>query len=82
MEPVFAFKPFRDFFASWMPPVISDKDQVIAQYDGAIAYMDSSIRTILNLLETRGVLDDAIVVLNSDHGETARSPTAGNGCPI
>ena len=70
MEPVFAFKPFRDFFASWMPPGITDKDYVVAQYDGAIAYMDSCIPTILNLLETRGVLDDTIVVLNSDHGET------------
>ena len=70
MEPVFAFKPFRDFFASWMPPGITDKDYVIAQYDGAIAYMDSCIQTILNLLETRGVLDDMIVVLISDHGET------------
>ncbi len=70
MEPVMAFKPFRDFFASWMPPGITDKDYVIAQYDGAIAYMDVAIQTILTLLETLGVLDNTIVVLNSDHGET------------
>ena len=70
MEPVMAFKPFRDFFASWMPPGITDKDYVIAQYDGAIAYMDAAIQTILTHLETRGVLDNTIVVLNSDHGET------------
>jgi hypothetical protein len=37
MEPVMNFKPFRDFFASWMPPGISDKEYVIAQYDGAVA---------------------------------------------
>ena len=41
-----AFKPFRDFFASWMPPGITDKDYVIAQYDGAIAYMDACIQCI------------------------------------
>ena len=35
MEPVMSFKPFRDYFASWMPPGITDKDYVIAQYDGA-----------------------------------------------
>ncbi len=70
MEPVFAFKPFRDYFAGWMPPGITDKDWVTAQYDGAIAYMDSCIQTIFTCLETRGVLDDTIVVLNSDHGET------------
>ena len=70
MEPVFAFKPFRDFLASGMPPGITDKDYVIAQYDGAIAYMDSCIQAILNHLEDRGVLDDMIVVLTADHGET------------
>ena len=70
MEPVMAFKPFCDYFASWMPPGITDKDYVIAQYDGAIAYMDACIQTLFNALETRGVLDDTIVVINGDHGET------------
>ena len=70
MEPVMAFKPFCDYFASWMPPGITDKDYVIAQYDGAIAYMDACIQTLFNALETRGVLDETIVVLNGDHGET------------
>jgi len=70
MDPVMAFKPFRDFFASWMPPGIHDKDYVIAQYDGAIAYMDACIQTILTVLESRGILDKTIVVINSDHGET------------
>ena len=70
MEPVFAFKPFKDYFASWMPPGITDKEWVNSQYDGAIAYMDSCIQTILTFLETRGALEDTIIVLNSDHGET------------
>ena len=70
MQPVMAFKPFRDFFASWMPPGITDKDYVIAQYDGAVAYMDACIQTIFTALERRGILDDTIVVFNSDHGET------------
>ena len=70
MEPVMAFKPFRDFFATWMPPGITDKDYVIAQYDGAIAYMDASIGAILTALVSRGILDNTIVVINSDHGET------------
>ena len=70
MEPVMAFKPFRDFFASWMPPGISDKEYVIAQYDGAIAYMDACMQTIFEALQARGILDETIVVLNADHGET------------
>ena len=70
MEPVMTFKPFCDYFASWMPPGITDKDYVIAQYDGAIAYMDACIQTLFNALETRGVLDETIVIINGDHGET------------
>ena len=70
MEPVMAFKPFCDYFSSWMPEGISDKDYVIAQYDGAIAYMDACIQRLFNALETRGVLDETIVVINGDHGET------------
>jgi arylsulfatase A-like enzyme len=65
-----AFKPFCDFFASWMPPGISDKDYVIAQYDGAIAYMDACIQTIFTALKTHGILDETVVVINADHGET------------
>ena len=69
MKPVMAFKPFRDYFSMWMPPGITDKDYVNAQYDG-IAYMDASLQTIFKLLQARQVLDDTIVVINADHGET------------
>jgi len=70
MDPVMSFKPFRDFFASWMPPGISDKDYVIAQYDGAIAYMDACIQNLFTALEARDLLEDTIVIINGDHGET------------
>jgi arylsulfatase A-like enzyme len=70
MEPVMKFKPFRDFFATWMPPGITDKDYVIAQYDGAVAYMDACIQTIFNTLDTKGIMDETIIVVNGDHGET------------
>jgi arylsulfatase A-like enzyme len=70
MEPVMAFKPFRDFFASWMPPGVTDKEYIIAQYDGAVAYMDAAIRSIFTALEARGLAEDTIVVINGDHGET------------
>ena len=70
MKPVMEFKPFCDYFMSWMPPGITDKDYVIAQYDGAVAYMDACINQIFTRLEILGILDDTIVVINSDHGET------------
>lgn len=70
MEPVMSFKPFCDFFASWMPPGITDKDYIIAQYDGEAAYMDACMQTIFTALEAHGIVDETIVVVNSDHGET------------
>lgn len=70
MEPVMNFKPFRDFFASWMPPGITDKDYVIAQYDGAVAYMDACIQTLFHAMASHDILDETIVVINGDHGET------------
>jgi arylsulfatase A-like enzyme len=70
MEPVFAFKPFCDYFATWMPPGVTDKEYIIAQYDGAVAYMDACIKSIFTALEGLGILDETIVVINADHGET------------
>jgi arylsulfatase A-like enzyme len=70
MDPVRAFKPFWDYFESWMPKGISDKDFVIAQYDGAVAYMDGCIQRLFTELESLGIMDETIVVVNSDHGET------------
>ncbi len=70
MDPVRAFAPHADYFASWIPPDVTDKDYVIAQYDGALAYMDACIQSIFALLEEEGVLDQTLVVLNGDHGET------------
>ena len=70
MKPVMSFKPFCDYFAEWMPPGITDIDYVVAQYDGAVAYMDACIQRILTRVEELGLAENTLVVLNGDHGET------------
>ena len=70
MKPVMEFRPFRDYFASWLPPGITDKDYVLAQYDGEVAYMDACIQTLFCAMQSREMLNDTIVVITSDHGET------------
>ena len=70
LEPVMNFKPFRDYFATWFPPGCTDRHYIDAQYDGALAYMDGCIARIFTQLEALGILDDTIVVINGDHGET------------
>lgn len=38
-------------------------------YDSAIAYVDAQVGALLRELEQRGVLDNTLVILASDHGE-------------
>ncbi len=70
LDPVFNFKPFRDYFASWFPPGVTDKDYIIAQYDGALAYMDSCIANIFSTMEALELEENTLLVIDSDHGET------------
>ena len=70
MEPVMSFRPFCDFFADWMPPGITDSEYVVAQYDGAIAYMDAAIQQLLTRVDELSLSRDTLIVLNGDHGET------------
>jgi len=70
LRPVYDFAPFADYFRSWFPPGCTDKEYIIAQYDGAIAYMDACISNIFTTLETLGIKDDTVIVITSDHGET------------
>ncbi len=50
----------------WSPTQIQG---AIDAYDGAIAYLDAEITTLLDSLAGRGVLDNTIVIITSDHGE-------------
>jgi arylsulfatase A-like enzyme len=70
LVPVLTFKPFCDYFASWFPPNCTDKDYIIAQYDGAIAYMDACIENLFTAIRDMGLEEDTLVVIDSDHGET------------
>ena len=70
LDPVYNFKPFCDYFATWFPEGCTDKDFINAQYDGAVAYMDTCIKIILQKVEDLGLTNDTLVVFTSDHGET------------
>lgn len=70
LDPVMTFKPFCDYFASWFPPHCKDKDYIIAQYDGAVAYMDSCIANIFETVQSLGIEEETLIIIDSDHGET------------
>ncbi len=43
--------------------------QVSDQYDTGIAHLDAGVGALLDALEARGLLEDALVIVTSDHGE-------------
>ncbi len=70
LKELYDFKPFRDYFINWFPPGLKDKAYEVAQYDGAVAYMDSCIQCILSVVKDLGLEDNTLIVLTADHGET------------
>jgi arylsulfatase A-like enzyme len=70
MKSVMKFKPFCDYFADWMPKGITDAAYEVAQYDGAIAYLDSCVQRIFTAIDALGIAGETIVVFTADHGET------------
>lgn len=46
-----------------------DLDHIVALYRGEIAWTDDAVGRVLDLLDEAGRLDDAIVVVTSDHGD-------------
>ena len=70
LDALWKFGPFCDYFASWFPPGVKDKDYIIAQYDGAVAYMDACIANIFATTAALGIEDETLVVIDADHGET------------
>lgn len=68
MEPVFAFKPFAEYFRGWMGQV-TDIEYAIAQYDHEIAYLDACLAAFFTKMDELGLTDETLLVINSDHGE-------------
>ncbi len=50
-----------------MPP--HERDHLISQYDGAIAYMDWTLGRLVDQLKQRGLYDNTLLIVTSDHGE-------------
>jgi arylsulfatase A-like enzyme len=47
----------------------AERNAMISQYDGGIAYLDAQIGAVIQHLKTRGLYENTIVVVASDHGE-------------
>jgi len=66
-----AFTGVDFFWNSQVNPGMDPRDlqHLVALYDGEIAWTDTFVGKIRELLETRGLLDDTVVAVTSDHGD-------------
>lgn len=66
-----AEKYFEAMYRAYGPPPVPLEELVISMdaYDGAITYLDAQVDSLLNHLGARGLLDNTIIVVTSDHGE-------------
>ncbi len=68
MDPVWQSPWFARYFQEWLPGV-TDIEFVKAQYDAEVAYADACVGRVLHAMERRGLLDDTLLIIGSDHGE-------------
>lgn len=61
---------YRTFISSHLPIGCVDINEVLARYDGAIAFVDHEIGRIIKALEDLEISDRTFIVLTSDHGES------------
>ncbi|MEA2563509.1 MAG: hypothetical protein QOH06_5013 [Acidobacteriota bacterium] len=81
-------RPLSEFEYKSQPPDVKsprrfrDLDSYVEQYDGEIRYTDDHLARFLETLSKEGFLDDTVIFLTADHGESFlehRSWTHGTG---
>jgi arylsulfatase A-like enzyme len=68
LDPVRAWVPFRPIGPrTFTEPVLGGQRDL---YDGEVAYLDRQVGRLVGFLESRGLLDDTVLVVVADHGES------------
>ncbi len=60
---------FRHWYDTTMDSNAQDAELARGCYDRCIAYLDDQLGRLFNELETRGLLENTLVIITSDHGE-------------
>ena len=65
-------------------PTEAERQHLMSQYDGAIAYLDAQIGELVERLKNLGLYDNTLLMLTSDHGEALgeRGVFLHNGVPL
>ncbi len=68
LDALWAFSPFADYFAGWMPGV-TDRAFPRAQYAACVRALDHAVGRLWRALGAAGCLEDTLVIVTADHGE-------------
>ncbi|MBL8958876.1 MAG: sulfatase [Gemmatimonadetes bacterium] len=73
-RPFLAFLNMYDAHLPYDPPPgfaerFASEPSELDRYDGGIAFMDEALGAMFDTLRVRGVLDNTLVIISSDHGE-------------
>ena len=63
------FRNGEDVVSGKIVPSSRDVAHLLALYDGEIAYWDAMFGSMLDFLQGRGLLDNTVVLVTSDHGD-------------
>lgn len=72
--PFFAFLNYMDAHLPYATPQAWERrfagdSAMVDRYDAAVAFLDEEIGRLLDELDRRGVLDNTVLIITSDHGE-------------
>lgn len=59
----------RQVLSEKRPLAKGEREHLVSQYDGGIAYMDWCLEQLLGQLKQRGLYDNTLLIVTSDHGE-------------
>jgi len=62
-------EPPPDYPVRWPPADDSTQQQNLSKYRSAVHYVDGIVGEVLADIERRGLLDDTVILITSDHGE-------------
>ena len=61
---------YKEYFADNLFYGARDPSDVIAKYDGATYYIDQQIGSLIQSLKEKGLFDQTLIIITSDHGES------------
>lgn len=69
MARTWAFRCKHKWLSKWMEERVTDAEFWVAQYDGEINYTDDQVKRLFAMMQAKGLWEDTLVVIFSDHGE-------------